>query len=102
MGHASIVLTADTYTSVLPEVARTAAEQVATLILKAGRLIPGTTRTRRASPGRRKRKPPAAAPARLTLAHPARQITRPPAPRHQPSLKPTPQRAPSQRPARRH
>src|SRR6266851_4379981 len=39
-GHASIVLTADTYTSVLPEVARTAAEQVASLILKAGRLIP--------------------------------------------------------------
>jgi len=87
MGHASIVLTADTYTSVLPEVARTAAEQVASLILKAGRLIPGTTRARR-SPGRRKRKPRSAAPARLTLAHPARQITRPPAPGHQPSLNP--------------
>jgi hypothetical protein len=76
MGHASIVLTADTYTSVLPEVARTAAEQVASLILKAGRLIPGTRRTRRASHTRRKRQAHPA-PARLTLAHPARQITRP-------------------------
>ncbi len=77
MSHASIVLTADTYTSVLPEVARTAAEQVATLILKAGRLIPGTTRTRRPSHTRRKRQAHDAAPARLTTAHPARQITRP-------------------------
>jgi hypothetical protein len=77
MGHASIVLTADTYTSVLPEVARTAAGQVATLILKAGRLIPGTTRTRRASGRRHKRRAHAATPARLTTAHPARQITRP-------------------------
>src|SRR6266704_32679 len=87
MGHASIVLTADTYTSVLPEVARTAAEQVASLILKAGRLIPGTTRARR-SPGRRKRKPRSAPPARLPLAHPTRRITLPPAPGHQPSLNP--------------
>ena len=77
MGHASIVLTADTYTSVLPEVARAAAEQVATLILKAGRLVPGTTRTRRPSRRRGKRQAHAAAPATLTSAHPARQITRP-------------------------
>ena len=77
MGHASIVLTADTYTSVLPEVARTAAEQVATLILKAGRLIPGTTRTRHPSHRHRKRQPHDAASARLTAAHPARQIPRP-------------------------
>jgi integrase len=77
MGHASIVLTADTYTSVLPEVARTAAEQVATLILKAGRLIPGTTHIRCPSSRRRKRQAHDAAPARLTAAHPARQITRP-------------------------
>jgi hypothetical protein len=77
MGHASIVLTADTYTSVLPEVARTAAEQVASLILKAGRLIPGTTRTRRPSSRRRKRQAHDAVPARLTVAHPSRQITRP-------------------------
>jgi integrase-like protein len=89
MGHASIVLTADTYTSVLPEVARTAAEQVATLILNAGRLIPGTTRTRRPSSRRRKRQAHDAASARLTAAHPARQITRPRRPRHQPGLRPT-------------
>jgi integrase len=41
MGHSSIVLTADTYISVLPEVARAAEEKVATLILRAGRLVPG-------------------------------------------------------------
>jgi integrase len=33
LGHSSIVLTADTYTSVLPAVAHTAAEKVATLII---------------------------------------------------------------------
>lgn len=58
MGHASIVLTADTYTSVLPEVARTAAEQVASLILKAGRLVPAApaanaASARRTAPRRR-------------------------------------------------
>ncbi len=37
LGHSSIVLTADTYTSVLPDVARTAAEKVAALITKVGR-----------------------------------------------------------------
>jgi integrase len=47
LGHSSIVLTADTYTSVLPAVAHTAAEKVATLIIQAGRLIPGTRRRRR-------------------------------------------------------
>jgi hypothetical protein len=59
LGHSSIVLTADTYTSVLPEVAHVAAEKVASLILKAGRLVPGTTRTRRRPrirPKRRNRK----------------------------------------------
>jgi integrase len=40
LGHCSIVLTADTYTSVLPEVASAAAEKVAALILR-GRM-PGT------------------------------------------------------------
>jgi integrase len=50
LGHSSIVLTADTYTSVLPEVARKAAEDVATLIIAAGCLVPGTTRPRQ--PGR--------------------------------------------------
>jgi hypothetical protein len=40
MGHSSIVLTADTYTSVLPDVAHRAAEAVAALVLQAGRLVP--------------------------------------------------------------
>jgi integrase len=47
LGHSSIVLTADTYISVLPEVARAAAEKVAALILRAGCLVPGTGRRRR-------------------------------------------------------
>jgi hypothetical protein len=42
LGHSSIVLTADTYTSVLPDVAHAAAEKVASLVLAAGYLIPGT------------------------------------------------------------
>ena len=46
LGHASIVLTADTYTSVLPEVARQAAEDTAALIIKAGCLVPGTARAK--------------------------------------------------------
>ena len=44
LGHASIVLTADTYTSVLPEVGRAAAEGVATLIRQAGTQPPGSAR----------------------------------------------------------
>ncbi|HTX27867.1 MAG TPA: hypothetical protein VME19_12700 [Streptosporangiaceae bacterium] len=40
LGRSSIVLTADTYTSVLPEVARKAAEDIATLIIAAGCLVP--------------------------------------------------------------
>ncbi|WP_323746067.1 site-specific integrase [Catenulispora pinisilvae] len=48
LGHSSIVTTADTYVSVLPEVARKAAEDTASLVLKAGRLVPGTRRIRRA------------------------------------------------------
>lgn len=43
LGHASIVLTADTYTSVLPELARDAAEATAELILQAARTPPGHT-----------------------------------------------------------
>jgi Phage integrase family len=53
LGHSSIVLTADTYISVLPEVARAAAEKVAALILRAGRLVPGTKRRRRREHGGR-------------------------------------------------
>ena len=80
LGHSSIVLTADTYTSVLPAVAHTAAEKVATLIVRAGCLIPGTRRQRRRQDARDRRgaransaggrvKPP-----RRSRAHPARQI----------------------------
>jgi integrase len=50
LGHSSIVLTADTYTSVLPEVARKAAEDTAALIIAAGCLIPGTIRPRQPEP----------------------------------------------------
>jgi hypothetical protein len=46
LGHSSIVLTADTYTSVLPDAAH-AAEKVADLIIKTGCLVPGTRRRRR-------------------------------------------------------
>jgi hypothetical protein len=78
MGHSSIVLTADTYTSVLPEVARAAAEQVAALILRAGCLVPGTQRRRRRQPGRAKRRGHGRRPARRrSRAHPGRQIGRP-------------------------
>jgi integrase len=76
LGHCSIVLTADTYTSVLPDIARKAAEQVAALVLRAGRLVPGTNRPRR--PVRQARRPRPVAPSPLTSrAHPARQVRRP-------------------------
>ncbi|WP_152563886.1 tyrosine-type recombinase/integrase [Actinomadura welshii] len=53
-GHSGIVLTADTYTGVLPKVAHTAAEQTATHVLRAGWRVPGTRRRRRPSgPGGR-------------------------------------------------
>ena len=44
--HSSIVLTADTYVSVLPDAARKAADATAALILKHGCLVPGTNRVR--------------------------------------------------------
>jgi hypothetical protein len=44
LGHASIVLTADTYTSVLPDIARQTAEAIAGEILQAGRTPPGCHR----------------------------------------------------------
>jgi hypothetical protein len=50
LGHSSIVLTADTYTSVLPDLARKAAEDTASLIIEAGCLVPGTSRRRRPAP----------------------------------------------------
>jgi integrase len=49
LGHCSIVLTADTYTSVAMELALAADEAVARLILRAGKRPPGGGRTRRAA-----------------------------------------------------
>jgi len=54
LGHSSVVLTADTYTSVLPETARAAAEHTAALLFPA-RPRPGTGRQ---PASRRPRKPP--------------------------------------------
>ena len=83
LGHSSIVLTADTYTSVLPAVAHTAAEKVATLIIQAGCLVPGTRRRRRRQATRTRRRARAQAGGRRnrmirrSRAHPARQLGRP-------------------------
>ena len=82
LGHSSIVLTADTYTSVLPDVAHSAAEKVAALIVKAGCLVPGTQRRRRRQNRRTRRGrggPPHGQlmPLRRSAAHPTRQIGRP-------------------------
>ena len=83
LGHSSIVLTADTYTSVLPTVAHAAAEKVATLIIWAGCLVPGTRRRRRREATRNHRR---ARPSRVggqmkppprSRANPARQIGHP-------------------------
>jgi hypothetical protein len=83
LGHSSIVLTADTYTSVLPAVAHTAAEKVATLIIRAGCLVPGTRRRRRRQArcrrgriraGRNPGQPPVT---RRSRAHADRQIGHP-------------------------
>jgi hypothetical protein len=41
-GHASIVLTADTHTSVLPDIARQTAQAIAAEILQAARTPPGS------------------------------------------------------------
>ncbi|GAA4640770.1 tyrosine-type recombinase/integrase [Actinoallomurus vinaceus] len=49
LGHSSIVLTADTYVTVLPEVARKNAENVARLVLDAARCASGARRPRRRS-----------------------------------------------------
>ena len=45
LGHSSITITADTYTSVLPAVAHDAAERTAGLIPRAVRTLPAPTRT---------------------------------------------------------
>jgi hypothetical protein len=78
LGHSSIVLTADTYISVVPELAFDAAEKIAALIIKAGCLAPGTGRRRRRDTGKaRKRRTTRRPPGRRSRAHPARQIGRP-------------------------
>ena len=83
LGHSSIVLTADTYTSVLPDAAYSAAEKIAALIIKAGCLVPGTRRRRRRQTRRTPRRAGTHAgrgqpgQARRSRAHPARQIGRP-------------------------
>jgi integrase len=40
LGHSSIVTTADTYTSVLPETAHRAAQATADMVMKAARTVP--------------------------------------------------------------
>jgi integrase len=78
LGHSSIVLTADTYTSVLSAVAHRAAEKVAMLVIRAGCLVPGTRRRRRRQGTRvRRRGRTAPGQVRRSRAHPARQIGRP-------------------------
>jgi|GEM_PF-3203800 Phage integrase family len=75
LGHSSIVLTADAYISVLPEIARKAAEDTAALVIQAGYLVPGTRRPRRRSGLRPlRRRAQAATPGSASRAHPARQI----------------------------
>ena len=54
LGHSTVVLTADTYTSVLPETARAAAEHTAALLFPARRQPAAGVRP----PSRRARKPP--------------------------------------------
>jgi hypothetical protein len=62
LGHSSIVLTADTYTSVLPDLAHQSAADTAALVRRAGRLVPGTRRPRRQEYPRRPETTPQSAP----------------------------------------
>jgi integrase len=78
LGHSSIVLTADTYISVVPELAVDAAERIAALIIEAGCLVPGTRKRRRRDTGKaRGRRNTRRPPGRRSRAHPARQLGRP-------------------------
>lgn len=61
LAHSSIMLTADTYISVLPDLARETAQKVAELILRHGTTVPGTRRVRRAEPARAVIRTPATA-----------------------------------------
>jgi Phage integrase family len=85
LGHSSIVLTADTYTSVLPDVARRVAEDIASLIIAVGRLVPGTQERRRRVWHRLRHRAHTMVTAGLSHARPARQIA---APHRQPSARP--------------
>ncbi|MEU4828444.1 site-specific integrase [Actinomadura sp. NPDC023710] len=88
LGHSSIVLTADTYTSVLPQVAHTAAEKTAALLMHAAGIVPGTTRRRGKGPTRRKRYAPRNGQARL----PRKRTSRTSRPtRARPRARPAPQ-----------
>jgi hypothetical protein len=78
LGHSSIVLTAGTYISVVPELARDAAEKIAALVIDAGCLVPGIRRRRRRDSGKVKgRRSTRRPPGRRSRAHPARQLGRP-------------------------
>jgi integrase len=77
LGHSSIVLTADTYISVLPEVARKAAEDTAALVIRAGYLVPGTRRARHSAFRSRHQRARATIISGASRAHPARQIGHP-------------------------
>jgi len=77
LGHSSIVLTADTYTSVLPEVARKVAEDIASLVIAAGCLILGTQERRRHARHKLRRQAHTWMTTRLGRANPARQIGAP-------------------------
>jgi integrase len=105
LGHSSIVLTADTYTSVLPEVARKVAEDIASLIIAAGCVVPGTRARRRPAWQTLCHRAHAMITAGLSHAHPARQIA---APHHKPPVRTTARgsqkaliRGPGMRPVKR-
>jgi integrase len=51
-GHSSIVLTADTYVSILPQLVRDVVEDVAQLLVQQGLRVPGRRRPRRSFPAR--------------------------------------------------
>ena len=77
LGHSSIVLTADTYTSVLPEVARKVAEDIACLIIAAGCLVPGRQQGRRPAWRKLRHDVRTLMTAGMSRAHPAWQIAAP-------------------------
>ena len=77
LGHSGIVLTAGTYTSVLPQVARKVAEDIACLIIAAGCLVPGRQQGRRPAWRKLRHDVRTLMTAGVSRAHPARQIAAP-------------------------